>query len=390
MAAVCALSAISSGYTVFAQSGSILISQFRPRGPETSNPNSSNNQFVELYNNTGAPINVQGWTIRTINSSTLTTIATLPNVSIPAGAHYLVTGSKYSLGSYPGGGTDSTPSGTSGNATLSGDIPDDGGVAVYDNAGTPVKIDSVGFTGSSNALVEGTGLAGVLNNTSSQFTSGQEYAYVRRIPVATGTPVDTDNNANDFVFVAPDAGTYGPAGSPVHSTLGSAAPRNLASPVILNGLVVSSLIDPNVGATNAPNRERVLCPSPGTCGATQPLGTLIVRRRFTNLTGQTLTRLRFHVIDLTTTSDQGTPAGTADLRLLSSSDTTVQSFNVKGTTLETPTNASFGGGLNSTLRLTTTNILPLAPGQSVDVQFVLGVAQGGNFRFFINIEGLTQ
>src|SRR5205085_9147699 len=118
------------------------------------------------------------------------------------------------------------------------------------------------------------------------------------------------------------------------------------------------------------------------------LGTLTIRRKFKNSTGVPVTALRFRIVDITTAP---APAATADLRALTSSDVTVtvsgQAVTVKGTTLEQPPTQPAGGGLNSSL----TVALPggtLAPGASVNVQFVLGVQQAGSFRFLINVEAL--
>ncbi|MCA1613283.1 MAG: carboxypeptidase regulatory-like domain-containing protein [Acidobacteria bacterium] len=60
---------------------------------------------------------------------------------------------------------------------------------------------------------------------------------------------------------------------------------------------------------------------------------------------------------------------------------------VRGTTLEQPPAQSLGGGFNSTLAAGIVSLAtPLATGNSVNVGFVLGVAQPGNFRFLINVE----
>ena len=48
-----------------------------------------------------------------------------------------------------------------------------------------------------------------------------------------------------------------------------------------------------------------------------------------------------------------------------------------------------GGGLNSTLSAgVITMASPLAPNNSINVHFTLGVMQGGNFRIFVNVEAL--
>jgi hypothetical protein len=62
---------------------------------------------------------------------------------------------------------------------------------------------------------------------------------------------------------------------------------------------------------------------------------------------------------------------------------------VFGTTLEQPPTQPSGGGLNSTLSAGTITLgTPLAPGQSINLQFLLGVQHSGNFKFFFNVEAL--
>ena len=63
---------------------------------------------------------------------------------------------------------------------------------------------------------------------------------------------------------------------------------------------------------------------------------------------------------------------------------------VEGTTLEQPPSQPNGGGFNSSLSAgTVTLAAPLAPGQSINIRFLLGIQQTGNFRFFVNIEALN-
>lgn len=62
---------------------------------------------------------------------------------------------------------------------------------------------------------------------------------------------------------------------------------------------------------------------------------------------------------------------------------------VRGTTLETPPAQAAGGGWNSSLSADTVTLAsPLAPGAFIDLQWRLGVAQNGNFRFYIKVEAL--
>jgi hypothetical protein len=63
--------------------------------------------------------------------------------------------------------------------------------------------------------------------------------------------------------------------------------------------------------------------------------------------------------------------------------------SVLNTTLENAAPQPIGGGINSTLSADTVSTgTPLAPGQSVNIQWVLGVKQGGAFRFYVTIEAL--
>jgi hypothetical protein len=121
-------------------------------------------------------------------------------------------------------------------------------------------------------------------------------------------------------------------------------------------------------------------------------GTLSFRRRVRNMTGAPVTALRFRIVDLTTKGSPGEGTGQADLRAVDSSNVEVMTtggvVTVLGTLVEkNPAQDWNGGGLNSTFMVN----LPggaLAVGATLDVQLVLGVEQGGNFRFFVNVEGL--
>jgi hypothetical protein len=152
------------------------------------------------------------------------------------------------------------------------------------------------------------------------------------------------------------------------------------------------LIDPAAGVGNSPNRVRDFTPGPS---QTSNSGTLDIRRKFTNNTGASVTRLRFRIVDITTLNSPGyTPGGSqADIRAIDSSDfmitTSRGTLTVRGTLVEQPAPLTQpnGGGLNSTL----TVAIPggqLMPGAPIDVQLLVGVQQLGSFRFFINVEAL--
>ncbi len=366
----------------------LAISEFRERGSA-----GAQDEYIEIANLSSAPFTINasdaspGWSVAALNAAgTIASIVgTIPNGTIiPARGHYLLANSTpstgYSLGTY------AMP-----NATFTTDIPDNTALALFNSANlngnynVGTRVDGVSFAGQTGTLPtlfgEGTSLAAT-------GTANGQYAYVRK--QATGNPQDTGNNANDFAFVATDGASYGGT----QSGLGAPGPENLASPTQRNATIKASLIEPNNASTASPNRVRSAVPVVGS-ETLSPLGTLDIRRRFTNTTGAQVTALRFRIVDITTLNSPGysNPAQ-ADLRQLDSSDFAVTTsrgaLTVRGTIVEkSPTPAQpNGGGLNSSLVVTTGP--PIANGASLDVHFVIGVVRGGSFSFFVNIEGLTN
>jgi hypothetical protein len=65
---------------------------------------------------------------------------------------------------------------------------------------------------------------------------------------------------------------------------------------------------------------------------------------------------------------------------------------IRDSTLEeatTPGNQPNGGGFGSSMGAGTVTLgTPLAAGASINLQFLLGVQQTGNFRFYLNMEAL--
>lgn len=386
-----------------AQPGQVLITEFRQTGvpqPSPQTQTTANDEYVELYNNTDAPISLAGFVLQTFRGGS-DAVLNFGGGTIPRRGHLLITNqptsaSGYSLSSYALGDA----------VFAAADLfPVNQGIALV-NSATGVVIDSVGFVDNNGSLpyIEGTGLPRTGTRPAVQ------HAYVRKISIATAFPQDTGDNANDFQLVSVTGEAFpGPAvpltdpptppNPTIPSILGAPGPENRSSPVERSVLVQPSLVDPLAPANGGENRRRLACGDPAAplCDPnTSAAGYLSFRRKFTNNTGANVTRLRFRIIDITTLNSPGYAPnnGQADLRALTSAPMMVMingtQTTIEGTTLEqSPVPAqALGGGLNSSLRVDTVSTTPLQNGLSVNVQFLLGVQQGGNFRFFVIIEAL--
>ncbi|HEX6623324.1 MAG TPA: hypothetical protein VF064_06395 [Pyrinomonadaceae bacterium] len=376
--------------------GSVIISEFRFRGPSPSATPSlaPDNEFVEVYNNTDSDITVStldgsaGWAIV---ASDGTTLLVIPNGTvIPARGHWLgVNANGYSLSDYGGTGAAEGDDGWIGSA-----IPDDGGVALFRTANPAFfteaeRLDAAGYTTAPALYREGAGLP----TGGPEFDEDvAEWSFYRDFKAPGGRPRDTGDNAADFLGVSTDG-----AGTGLGQRLGAPGPENLSSPVARNAQFPLLLLDATQPAAAPPNRVRDFTMDPMN---NSPHGTLTIRRRVVNNTGQDVSRLRVRIINITTFP---APAGTADLRARTSPDVMISNImdaatcaaeeagpppctvNVVGTILEEPPAQSGGGGWNSTLSIP----VSLADGDSVNVQFLLGIQQTGAFRFYINIEALT-
>ncbi len=373
----------------------LIISEFRVRGP-----NGANDEFIEIYNNSGADHTVAAasGTGYGVAASDGTTRCSIPDGTvIPNRGHYLcVNPVGYSLASYPAGnGTAAT-----GDATYTTDIPDNAGIALFNNnsAGASYslanRLDAVGSTSEANVLYkEGTGYPALTPFSIDYSFYRDNCGKAGSITTfgscpSGGSVVDTNNNAADFVFVDTN-GTSAGAGQ----RLGAPGPENLSSP-IRNASFGASLLDTCVGSVSPPNRVRDFTSDPPN---NSTFGTLDFRRTIVNNTGGNATRLRFRVIDLTTFP---APSMIADLRPRTSTAVVVtvdrppcgsgtSTITVQGTALEQPPSQPNGGGFNSSMGAgTITLATPLANGAAVDVRFLLGIQQTGLFKFLLNIEAL--
>ncbi|MCA1634271.1 MAG: lamin tail domain-containing protein [Acidobacteria bacterium] len=424
----CAAIAILTLGTVFSDSYSVsaqlIISEFRVRGP-----NGANDEFIELFNNSGADHTVAGGgTGYAVAASNGVARCVVPNGTvIPNRGHYLCVNSVgYSLASYPAGnGTTAT-----GDATYTTDIPDNAGIAIFNTsvAGDFVlanRLDAVGSTSEANTLYkEGAGYPAL-----TPFSI--DYSFYRKIVgtctnapnncglVSGSFPIegvdsvvqDTNSNAVDFVFVDTN-GTSAGAGQ----RLGAPGPENLSGPVVSDSTISGTLLDSTVSRHAPPNRQRdggTFCAPPNPVvlpcdpANNSTFGTISFRRHFTNNTGLPVTRLRFRVVDQTTFP---AVSGVADLRNRTSSAVVIATINdaatcaakippeaapcsvtVQGTTLETPPLQPNGSAYNSTMSAgTVTLATPILPGASINVQFLFGIQQVGNYRAYVHIEALTE
>jgi N-acetylneuraminic acid mutarotase len=368
--------------------GDVIISEFRAQGT-----GGVADEFVEFYNNTdsditvGATDNTTGWALVSSDAPTTAKFVISNGTRIPARGHYLATGSAFSLGNYPAG---STTVGT-GDLPYAADLPLNSGIALFGGTSSGSftlenRLDAVGPTtlAAGSLFKEGNGHPPLNANPAN-------YTLFRNL--ISGRPQDTNDNyafgldfedqfpRSDFVYADPDGFDNG-----MGRRLGFPGPESTRSPVESNAAVKPMLIDPSQPSSAPPNRVRS-----GQVQANAAFGTLSIQRRFKNATTATIKRLRFRIIGITTFPSQ---PNVADLRVLSSTGNVTNSQGqtaviVTGLTLESAALQTGGGGFNSTL----TVVLPggsLAPGATIDVQFLLGVQQQGTFRFIVNVEALTE
>jgi hypothetical protein len=387
--------------------GNLIISEYRLRGGQ-----GVNDEFVELYNPGANPLivttadNSDGWALaQQTTAGTITGIAVIPNGTvIPSRGHVLIARNQdaangptlvYSLNTYPA----SQARGADSDVGYAVDMPDTVGVAIFKTAtvanfSVATVMDAAGPATLPGGTLfrEGAGFA-PLPTTNLQYTMSRKQD--------AGPVQDTNDNVADFRFGDPAATSGGALGQ----SLSAPGPENLDGPINRNATIAGFLLDqfiaPSSGGSTPPNRVRDLTPD---IPNNSTFGTMTVRRRVVNNTGSPVTKLRFRVVNITTL-----PSGAfADLRVRTSADTPGILVNdpvtcaatgtpttapctvtARGTGLETPATQALGGGWNSSVNVGfITLAAPLAPGASVNVQFLLGVQQTGSFKFFVNVEAL--
>ncbi|HWS88940.1 MAG TPA: Calx-beta domain-containing protein [Pyrinomonadaceae bacterium] len=398
-----------------------------PAAAEPDTSPEANDEFIELYNNSDSPLLVtttdgsEGWAVAA--SDGIVRFIVPQGTVIPPRAHFLSPNLLgYSLYFYPAGDGGFGLPFAFGDYVLRGDgtdcfgyeldIPDNVGIALFrtsnpSNFSEETRLDAVGPTAETNALYrEGAGYPAL---TPDDISKNLEHSFFRSLCsfgvaacTTPGLPKDTGDNAADFLFVDTEF-TATAAGQ----KLGAPGPENLFSPVQRNAQLSLPLLDRTLSNAAPPNRVRSLTSDPANNSL---FGTLEIRRRVTNRTGRPVTALRFRIIELTTAA--ATPNG-ADLRARDAADVTVLGVSdeetcsssgagpapcdvtAEGTILEQPSfdepGQPNGGGLNSSLAVgSITFDDPLEDGDSVNVNFLLGVQKTGAFRFLLNIEAVTD
>ena len=211
--ALCALVVLVGGAAAetAASAQGVVISEFRTRGPL-----GGNDEFIELYNATGADVDIGGWLVRgSNNAGTVSTRATIPSpTTLAAGCHYLLTNATPTTG-YSGS--------VAGDRTFTTGITDDGGIALTlaDNT----VVDQVGMS-TGSAYKEGTPLTSLTTNV--------DRGYERKPGGASGSGQDTDDNSADFALVTPNnpqnkLSTCVSTGSTNPSGVGAASPSTVTA-----------------------------------------------------------------------------------------------------------------------------------------------------------------
>ncbi|MGB8213511.1 MAG: lamin tail domain-containing protein [Anaerolineales bacterium] len=168
----------------------IVISEFRTLGPL-----GADDEFIELYNPTGAPVNIGGWRIKTSSAcgNNVTDLVTiLSYIILQPGQHYLLASLNNSL-----------PFTIPPDQTFWPGIDNTGGIALVSSTGSIV--DQVGMC-AGTYYHAGTTLPPLpvapLFGTPTPIPGTSDQSYERK-PGGDTACYDTGNNANDFVLISP-------------------------------------------------------------------------------------------------------------------------------------------------------------------------------------------
>ena len=345
------LTAAILGFIPTMAEAQLIISEFRVRGP-----NGANDEFIEIYNNSGADHTVAGGgTGYAVAASNGVARCVIPNGTvIPNRGHYLCVNSVgYSLASYPAGQRHhrhgrrhlhDRHSGQRRDRDLQhqrgrrlhpreparrGRLDERGEYAYKEGAGypalTPFSIDYSFYRDDCGKSGSITTMGACTHQHAQGHQQQRRRLHLRRHQRHVGRRRPAAGRARAGEPLVADS-----AQRLVRRRRCSTRASRRASP---------------------PNRVRDFTSDPAN---NSTFGTLDIRRTFTNNTGGNVTRLRFRVIDITTFP---APSGIADLRPRTSTAVVVtvdrppcgsgtSNVTVQGTTLEQPPSQPNGGGFN--------------------------------------------
>ncbi|MEV7988121.1 fibronectin type III domain-containing protein [Micromonospora sp. NPDC085948] len=197
-----------------------------------------------------------------------------------------------------------------------------------------------------------------------------------------GNLKDTANNVADFRLVAT---VLGPING-VPSTLGSPSPQNTLGTYQQNAAMQSTLFDPNVAASAAPNRVRTP-------------NSLVIRRTLTNRSSAPITQARIRITSLSAENGAPYPGGSSpqvhsNLRLVNPVNATAsitisdgRTLFVRNLSMDTPATSPPGGGLGTTLTIPI-DLGGLAPGASIHIALSFAVDTPGSFWVAYDVDAI--
>jgi hypothetical protein len=341
-----------------ARQGQLVVRQFRFSGP-----GGGADQFVELYN-TGAALSLAGFSV---DGDGATTLLSNSAPTLATGQSYLVAGSAYSLTGVAAADLSVSGIGTDGVRIVAPDTAD----TVTDAVG----ISTSHHTGAALPAMSG--------------TPTDQYAWTRLS--TAGRPQNTGSNAADFTLVSTTGATVGG----VQSCLGTPNPTAVDSPRQQNASLLSTLLDPSVSSTAAPNRTVV------PANATDP-AMLVVRRTITNSSATAVTSARLVITSLSQVNGPPKPgvvvqpASPAYLRVINPGAATSVlpvtgggTVTVQNLSIDAPATVPPGGGISTTL---TVPLPPsgLAPNASVNISVSFAIDRTGTYWFGYDVRALHE